>query len=117
MFDIGTCLTVIVVPDGMFLVRFLLAILPDIIGDGFEDGVVLDCNEVEVLLSIDFLTDCSGCAVICFGEPTLVSWFSEDFGGDNDEFCCCCFFAAARLFTMADNVLVPFAPFLFMADF
>ena len=42
IFEIGTCFTVIVVPDGMFLVRFLFAMFPDNLEDGFEDVVVVD---------------------------------------------------------------------------
>ena len=55
--EIGTCFTVMVVPEGIFLVRFLLVILPDNIEDGFEDGLEVDKDDDEVLLSIDFLTD------------------------------------------------------------
>ena len=47
VFDIGTCLTVIVVPEGIFLVRFLLATIPDIPDEGFNvvDVVAEDATD------------------------------------------------------------------------
>ena len=47
VFDIGTCLTVIVVPEGIFLVRFLLATIPDIPDVGFNvvDVVAEDATD------------------------------------------------------------------------
>ena len=47
VFDIGTCLTVIVVPEGIFLVRFLLATIADIPDEGFNvvDVVAEDATD------------------------------------------------------------------------
>ena len=45
--EIGTCFTVMVVPEGIFLVRFLLATIPDIPDEGFNvvDVVAEDATD------------------------------------------------------------------------
>lgn len=52
--EIGTCFTVIVVPEGMFLVKFLFGIFPATDGGDF-DVVALSKDAIDRRLSTDFL--------------------------------------------------------------
>lgn len=119
--EIGTCFTVMVVPEGMFLVKFLFVMAAAAINDGDLTllAVVVAVDETETRLPAGFLVIVVWpwfSDVLLFGDPILFTPSLGDFGGEEDDLfmstCCCCFFAAARLLTIDDNVFVPLTPFL-----
>ena len=100
----------------MFLVKFLLAMLPATSDDDFAKVVAVAEDATEIMFSKEFFVGWPLFKDTLFGDITLLR-LCGDFGDDVEDFfmsnCCCCFLAAARLFTMADNeVLGPPVPFL-----
>ena len=81
MVEIETCLTVMVVPEGIFFVKFLFGILAAAIGDDFT---VEDKDEIR--LSPTFLVKvvCPCCRDVSLAVFVL-DWFPGDFGGDNER--------------------------------
>ena len=112
---IGTCFTVIVVPEGILLARLLFVAL--VIADDVLPLVV--CVALaDKALSKAFLVMvvCPCCEFLLVGPCPDLFACSGDLGcGDVDFFkpvSCCCFLAAAKLFTIAVRVLVPLVPVL-----
>ena len=87
----GTCFTVIVVPEGMFFVRLFVATLER----RFDFPLVVDGHEVfSVGLLVMFWLWCDAL------PKCLLSGAFED---SEFDFSCCCFFA--KLFTMVVKLL------------
>ena len=81
MVEIGTCLTVIVVPDGIFLVKFLFG-MPD--ADAIGDDFTVE-DKVEIRLPPTFLVKvvCPCCRDVSL-DVFVLDWFPGDFGGDDE---------------------------------